>query len=301
MPDLPHFFISAPDSSLLYTGHYDPVLVSLSVAVAIFASYAALLVSQHLASTTVMRDKRIWAAVGGLCLGLGIWAMHFVGMLAFSLPCTSGYNARITLFSVIPSVLACTLALSIISRPTISRLQLAMGGLLLGLGTGAMHYAGMAAMQLEGLIRYDLPLFGLSILVAVALATLAIWIKFRLQSWDERWSNWIPVLCATVMGLAVSGMHYTAMAAAYFIREGDAGIVDSHLGATFLASIVLAAAGVIIVVTLVATYVARPNALPFGHSYKIIGLLIIGWGVAAWLSAEYYHDSQVDNLYQQEL
>ena len=301
MSDLLHFFISAPDSSLLYTGHYDPVLVILSVTVAIFASYAALLVSQQLASAAAMRDKRIWTAVGGLCLGLGIWAMHFVGMLAFSLPCTSGYDARVTLFSVIPSVLACTLALSIISRPTISLLQLAMGGLLLGLGTGAMHYAGMAAMRLEGLIRYDFPLFGLSILVAVALATLAIWIKFRLQLWDERWRNWIPVLCATVMGLAVSGMHYTAMAAAYFIREDDMGIVDSHLGATFLASIVLAAAGVIIVVTLVATYVARPNALSFGHSYKIIGLLIIGWGVAAWLSSEYYRDSQIDNLYQQEL
>lgn len=301
MLDFSHIFIAPPDSSLLYTGHYDPVLVSLSVAVAIFASYAALLVSQQVASTAAVATRRMWLAVGGLCLGLGIWAMHFVGMLAFSLPCTSSYSTAITLLSMIPSVMACTLALKIISRPAISRTQLAAGGLLLGSGIGAMHYAGMAALQLEGLLRYDLKLFVLSILVAVVLATLAIWIKFRLQSWASRWSNWVPVLSATAMGLAVSGMHYTAMAAAYFVRDGDQTIVDSQLGATFLAAIVLAATSVIIVVTLVATYVARPNLLSLRSSYKVIGLLMIGWGAASWLSADYYHDHRASNLYQQEL
>ncbi len=301
MPDFSRFFISLPDSSLLYTGHYDLLLVSLSVAVAIFASYAALLVSQHVASTTVVATRRLWLAVGGLCLGLGIWAMHFVGMLAFSLPCTSSYSAAITLLSIIPSVLACTLALRIISRPSISRAQLATGGLLLGSGVGAMHYAGMAALRLEGLLRYDLKLFVLSILVAVILATLAIWIKFRLPSWLSRWRNGVPILSATAIGLAVSAMHYTAMAAAYFIREGDTSMLDSQLGVTFLASVVLAATGVIVVVTLVATYVARPNLLSLGHSYKVTGLLIIGWSVAAWLSADYYHDQQVRTLYQHEL
>jgi NO-binding membrane sensor protein with MHYT domain len=276
MLDFFHLFISPPVSSLLYTGHYDSVLVSLSVAVAILASYAALLVSQHVASTTVVSTRRMWIAVGGLCLGLGIWAMHF-------------------------GVLACTLALTIISRRTISGPQLATGGLLLGSGIGAMHYAGMAALRLEGLLRYDLKLCVLSIFVAVVLATLAIWIKFRLQFWPFRWSNWVPILSATAMGLAVSGMHYTARAAAYFIREGDTTVVDSQLGATFLASIVLAATGVIIVVTLVATYVARPNLMSLGNSYKVIGLLIIGWSVASWLTADYYHDRQTSNLYQQEL
>ncbi|MDO8770214.1 MAG: EAL domain-containing protein [Burkholderiaceae bacterium] len=300
MSDFFHLFIAPPDSSLLYTGHYDPVLVSLSIVVAIFASYASLLVSQHVASTPVAATRRMWMAIGGLCLGLGIWAMHFVGMLAFSLPCTSSYNAAITLLSMIPSVLACTLALTIISRRTISRTQLATGGLLLGSGIGAMHYAGMAALRLEGLLRYDLKLFVLSILVAVVLATLAIWIKFRLQSWPSRWSNWVPILSATAMGLAVSGMHYMAMAAAYFVREGDRSIVDSQLGSTFLAWLVLAATGVIIVVTLVATCVGKSNLFSLGRSYKIVGLLIIGWGATAWLSANYYYNHLATNLYQEE-
>ena len=93
MLNLLHLVISPPESSVLYEGNYDPVLVTLSIVVAIFASYAALLVSQHVSTTSAATIRRMWVAVGGLCLGIGIWAMHFVGMLAFSLPCSSSYDA----------------------------------------------------------------------------------------------------------------------------------------------------------------------------------------------------------------
>ena len=300
MPGFFHLVVSPPDGSVLYTGSYDPVLVTLSIAVAIFASYAALLVSQHVATATRASTARLWVAVGGLCLGVGIWAMHFVGMLAFSLPCSSSYNATITLLSTIPGILASTLAIKIISRRELSRLRLATGGLLIGAGIGAMHYSGMAAMRLNGLIRYDVKLFLLSIAVAIALATLALWIKFRLQAWQARWHARATVASAVVMGLAVSGMHYTAMAAAYFIQGGDVDLVTSGISPTFLAAIVLAATCLIIVVTIVATYVGKPNLLSLGRSYKLIGLLIVGWAAIAWLSADYYYSRLAQNLYQKE-
>ncbi|MBZ0091242.1 MAG: hypothetical protein K8F27_03350 [Sulfuricellaceae bacterium] len=110
-----------------------------------------------------------------------------------------------------------------------------------------MHYSGMAAMRLDGLIRYDAKLFLLSILVAVALATLALWIKFHLQSRQDRWYTGSSLASAAAMGLAVSGMHYTAMAAAYFIRDGGSRVADSGISPTLLASIVLASTGLIIV------------------------------------------------------
>ncbi len=295
-----HLVIAPPESSVLYTGNYDPVLVSLSVVVAIFASYASLLVSQHVSTTSIAATRRMWITVGGLCLGIGIWAMHFVGMLAFNLPCSSSYNAPLTLLSTIPGILASTLAIKIISRRELSHTRLATGGLLIGAGIGAMHYSGMAAMRLNGLIRYDLKLFLLSILVAVALATLALWIKFRLQSWQARWNAWMTIASAVVLGLAVSGMHYTAMAAAYFIRDGDTGLVASGMAPTFLATIVLAATSLIVVVTIVATYVGKPNLLSLGRSYKLIGLLIAGWVAIAWLSADYNYGRLAGNLYRQE-
>ncbi|HUX92035.1 MAG TPA: PAS domain S-box protein [Gallionellaceae bacterium] len=233
-------------------------------------------------------------------MGLGIWSMHFVGMLAFKLPCSSSYSPVITLLSTIPGILAAILAIKIISRRELSPAQLVISGLLIGAGIGAMHYSGMAAMKLNGLIRYDLKLFLLSIAVAIVLGTLALWIKFRLQSLPTRWNTGVTILSAVVMGLAVSGMHYTAMLAAYFIRDDGTAIIDSGIAPTFLASIVLIATSLIIVVTLVATYVGRPGLTSLGKSYKLIALLLAGWGVIAWLSADYYYSRLASNLYQQE-
>jgi diguanylate cyclase (GGDEF)-like protein/PAS domain S-box-containing protein len=300
LPDFFHFFIEPPESSLLYTGHYDPVLVTLSVLVAIFASYVALLVSPHVSTARTTKSRRLWLTLGGVTMGLGTWAMHFVGMLAFSLPCGTRYDPLITLFSMIPAILASTLALATISRRTMTSGQFATGGLLMGFGIGTMHYSGMAAMRLDGLIRYDFKLFLLSILVAVVLATLALWIRFRLRAWQTRLVAWVPAIGAVVMGLAVSGMHYTAMAAAYFISDGEKNITDSLIAPTFLASMVLATTGVIIVLTLVATYVERPNLFSVRRAYKIVGVMIAGWVAIAWLSADYYYNRFADTLYQQE-
>ena len=232
---------TTPESSLLYQGNYDPLLVSLSILIAILASYASLLVSQHVSSIAKTEIRNFWIAGGGLCLGLGVWAMHFVGMLAFSLPCASNYDPTITFLSMIPSILASILAIKIISRSELSRSQLATGGLLIGAGIGAMHYSGMAAMNLNGMIRYDIKLFSLSILVAIVLATLALWIKFGLKSFQNRWDAGVTIASAVIMGLAVSGMHYTAMAAAYFIRGDEATITTTGISPAYLASIVLAA------------------------------------------------------------
>jgi hypothetical protein len=142
---------------------------------------------------------------GGLCLGAGIWAMHFIGMLAFELPCTTGYDTTLTLLSTVPGILASVLVVNTISHQHISTLQLLNGGALFGAGVGAMHYTGMAAMRINGLIRYDAAIFSLSILVAVVLAVLALWLKFKLQRRNSLGLVWVNLSSAVVMGLAVSG------------------------------------------------------------------------------------------------
>jgi diguanylate cyclase (GGDEF)-like protein/PAS domain S-box-containing protein len=292
---------SPPDDSLLYAGHYDPVLVLLSVVVAIFASYASLLVSQQVLASATSRLRRLWIAVGGVCLGMGIWAMHFVGMLALSLPCSTSYDTTTTFLSTIPGILASLLAIRMISRHELSGIKLAASGLLVGAGIGAMHYSGMAAMRLTGLIRYDAELFLVSILVAVALATLALWIRLRLQSWQSQWRAWANPVSAVVMGLAVSGMHYTAMAATYFIRDGDLAAAASGLAPAFLAAIVLAATSLIIVVTIVATYLGNRNLSSLRRSYRLMAGLLAGWGLVAWLSADYYYSHRAQAFYAQQV
>ena len=277
------------------------MLVSLSIGVAIFASYAALLVSQNVTATTVIIARRLWIGVGGLCLGVGIWATHFVGMLAFSLPCSTSYDVTTTLLSTIPGILVSTLAIKIISHRDLSLSRLASGGLLIGAGIGTMHYAGMAAMHINGLIVYDAKLFMLSILIAVVLATFALWIKFRLQSWKTRWEMGVTMISAMVMGLAVFGMHYTAMASSHFVRDNTVSMVDSDIASTFLAAIVLGITSLIIVVTIAATYTRKFDLFSMGRSYQLIGLLVVGWGIIAWLSIGYYYNYLTNNLYQREL
>jgi diguanylate cyclase (GGDEF)-like protein/PAS domain S-box-containing protein len=293
------FFVSAPANNLLYEGFYDPVLVGFSVLVAVLAAYAALLVSQHVSQISAPAARRVWVALGGLCLGVGIWAMHFIGMLAFNLPCSTSYDTRLTVLSTVPGILACVLAVNIISRQQLGTWQLLNGGLLIGAGVGTMHYVGMAAMRINGFIRYNPSLFALSIGVAVVLACLALWLKFRLQASSARSRFGVTAISAGVLGLALSGMHYTAMLAAYFVRD-DAVAPDAGLQPSLLAVIVLLTSGLIIVATVLATYVELPRLVSFKRSLRVISLLALGWIALVWLGTDNYYSKLSRQYYRQQ-
>nr|MBL8412365.1 response regulator [Dechloromonas sp.] len=294
------FAWSPPDNSLLYAGQYDPVLVFFSLLAAMLAAYAALLLSQRVRQTSQPLPRRLWTATGGFALGAGIWAMHFVGMLAFSLPCTTTYNPLITAVSMLPGIFAGILAIDLISRPSLSPAQLGLGGLLLGVGIGTMHYVGMGAYQMDGFIRYDVALFVISILVAIALATLALWIRFRLTTQSSHWRSWSLLLSAVVMGLAISGMHYTAMGAAYFVRDSVETQSTTAMAPSFLAAVVLGMSGAIVVLALVANFVSRPGRASWRSSFLPVGGLLLGWTLIAWLAAGYYTNSQQSRIVEQE-
>lgn len=217
MSGLHEYFTVPDDSSLLVTGVYDPRLVLLSVLTAIVAATMALQVTGHAASSNP-RTRAVALASGSAALGGGVWAMHFIGMLAFSLCVPVHYDPLVTGLSILPSLAASAIALSIIGRPSISPVRLFIGGVAVGVGIGAMHYSGMEAMRTAVLLRYDPYMFVLSILVAVALAILALWIRFGLRSQATRLGRAGVVLAGgTVMGLAISGMHYVGMTAVRFV------------------------------------------------------------------------------------
>ncbi|WP_411850336.1 putative bifunctional diguanylate cyclase/phosphodiesterase [Stenotrophomonas sp. LGBM10] len=196
------------------TGTYSQSLVVFSLLVAILASYTALDMAGRLASTQG-RVARWWLTGGAIAMGLGIWSMHFIGMLAFDLPIPVGYDLAITLYSLAVSVGASAYALWLVSRPHLPWIRLAAGAVLMGLGIAAMHYLGMAAMQMEPGIEYDPLWFSASLLIAIAASGAALWIAFRLRGEQHR-PFLLRGLASLVMGLAIVGMHYTGMAAASF-------------------------------------------------------------------------------------
>jgi PAS domain S-box-containing protein len=203
------------DPSLLSYGMYTPKLVILSVLVAIFASWMALLIAGQAAENRAQRW--IVLGTGSLALGTGVWAMHFIGMLAFDLCTDVDYDPLATIISGVPSVAASFVALWMIARERLGGWSLLAGGVVVGAGIGVMHYAGMAGMRMGLALHYDIWMFLLSIVVAVVLATLALWVRFGLSSVRGMSESRRLLLAGVVMGCAIAGMHYTGMEAARFV------------------------------------------------------------------------------------
>ena len=212
------FLESGRDLSLALPGEYDLVLVILSVYAAVMAAYAAITLADRLRETNRPATRAAWLTAGAVALGGGVWTMHFIGMLAFRLPLEIGYEVWTTLASMLPAIFAAGVSLHIIIATSVTLKRLLIGGTFMGAGIGLMHYTGMAAMRLPGDMRYDPYLVALSVLVAVALASVSLYVRFVVPAtggsgFVQRWSR---VISAVIMGLAISGMHYTAMLAVYF-------------------------------------------------------------------------------------
>jgi two-component system sensor histidine kinase/response regulator len=194
---------------------YNYYLVALSVAISILASYAALdLAGRVTAAQGAIRMA--WLSGGACAMGMGIWAMHYIGMLACSLPVAVGYNWPTVALSLLCAILASAAALFVVSRQHMTPVDIALGSLAMGGGIAAMHYIGMSAMRLPATRSYALPLVVLSVVLAVLISMVALWLAFTLRR-DRQHDSAKKIAGALVMGAAIPVMHYTGMAAATFL------------------------------------------------------------------------------------
>ena len=236
------------------TGVYDPLLVALSIVTAVIASFVALdMASRVVAAAGSPGRSAFWLACGALAMGTGIWAMHFVGMLAFSLPIALAYDVPITLASLAVAALSSALALHTIARPSLGRRRLLIAGTLMGLGIACMHYLGMEAMRMQPGIRYDPALFALSVLLAMAASTAALLICFRLRHETIVTGPWKKSASAVVMGAAIVGMHYTGMAAASFPEGSVCGALAGGMGGAWLGFVIAGLATLFLLTTLLSS------------------------------------------------
>lgn len=195
-------------------GYYDYRLVALSVVIAICASYVALDLAGRI--TAARGQIRVaWLAGGATAMGLGIWSMHYVGMLAFSLPVPVKYDWPTVLLSLLAANFASAVALFVVSRPKMGWVRAFIGSAIMGCGISAMHYIGMAAMRLPAMCSYDPLLLTLSVVFAIVISLVALWLTFHFRE-DEKTSLFLKTASAVVMGAAIPVMHYTGMAAARF-------------------------------------------------------------------------------------
>ncbi|MGU9816165.1 putative bifunctional diguanylate cyclase/phosphodiesterase [Pseudomonas sp. LF135] len=229
-------------------GSYSPSLVVISLFVAILASYTALDLAGRLA-TARSRAVYGWMTGGALAMGVGVWSMHFIGMLALRLPFALGFDLGITALSLLIAVLSSGFALWLVSQPRLPAWQLAFGALIMGAGISSMHYTGMAAMRMTPGIDYDPTLFGASLLIAVVASGAALWIAFNLR----RSTPYVRLArggAAVVMGIAIVGMHYTGMAAARFDDNSFCGAALTGLSGKGLDNLVLVTTLAVLIIAL---------------------------------------------------
>ncbi len=194
---------------------YDAALVLASLLIASLASYVTLDLAKRVrASDTAVALS--WWVGGSLTMGTGIWSMHFVGMFAYSLPISLGYRLWPTVISWIAAAAVSAVALGLASRNELTIKRLLAGALSMGAGICAMHYIGMEALDMAPGIVWNWALVGASALIAVGASAAALMIFFLLRKVSNRRGWLYQVGAALVMGAAISGMHYTGMAAARF-------------------------------------------------------------------------------------
>ncbi|HET9473725.1 MAG TPA: MHYT domain-containing protein [Steroidobacteraceae bacterium] len=191
---------------------YNLWLVGLSIVVAMVVSYTALKLAARVAEGSPSAG-RMWLLGGAAAMGMGIWSMHFIGMLAYSVEIPLRYGIIKTLFSLVIAMITSGFALAIAGRPQLSLARLAVGSIVMGAGICAMHYSGMAAIQIVPMITYQPMLVLASIAIAVGASFAALWLAFKLRSGQSTYIALARGGAAVIMGLAISGMHYTAMAA----------------------------------------------------------------------------------------
>jgi len=268
---LSQFFALGVDPSQALPASYNYGLVLLSYLVAVLGSYAFLQFATRIAE---LRDGGLrlgWMAVGAIAMGGGIWAMHFIGMLAHTLPIPVSYELGVTALSIAPAVLAAAVALHVVARPAVTTPRLLVGGTLMGAGIGAMHYTGMSALRLDALVRYDPTLFIASIVVAVVLAILALqtreWLsRLRLA----RLGNLREVAGALILGFAVTAMHYTAMESTFCFATTDQGGGLHALDQPVFAAVIALIASLVVVLALVAVIFDRRVALEASKRAEVV-------------------------------
>ncbi|MBC7840156.1 MAG: PAS domain-containing protein, partial [Nitrospiraceae bacterium] len=288
----------------MMTGTHDWRLVVLSVVIGAMASYAALDLAGR-ATATHGRSRLTWLVVGSIVMGIGINSMHFVGMSGFHLPVSILYHIPTVMIALLAAICASAIALFVVSRSEMHLPQALAGSFCMGLGIVAMHYTGMTAMRLQAVTHYDLQIVTLSVIIAMGVSFVALYLTFYLRDETDVLSL-RKIGSALLMGLAISAMHYTGMAATSFTSadiavEHAATVEVSSLGAGTVGLITLITLGCGVLVSLLnRRWMIQASALEHSeHRYRhlVDSVKVIMWQADAMTRRFTYVSQEAEVLF----
>jgi NO-binding membrane sensor protein with MHYT domain len=195
---------------------YNYFLVALSYVISVCGAFTALVLARE--SAKVSGPERLpwvtWSAV--IMGGIGIWSMHFVAMMAYDIDMPINYDITLTALSLLIGTVSTGVGFAIVGLGSRSFFAIVLAGIFMGSGVAAMHYMGMAAMQMGAEVTYDMTIVWISVAIGISASCVALWMAFYLTA------RWQMVVAALIAGVAVCGMHYTGMAAVKMSHAVDA-------------------------------------------------------------------------------
>jgi len=242
---------------------YNTVLVVASFLVAILASYTAVSMAERIHKSSG-KTAAAWLGGGAFAMGLGVWSMHFIGMLAFSLPIELGYDAWLTFLSLLVAIASAAFALWISCRSELTLRRLAVGALIMGSGVAGMHYLGMEAMMMKPRIDYDPAWLTFSYVVAVTASGAALWITSYLGRVGSH-RRALKGVAGVVMGCAIVGMHYSGMEAARFPLGSVCGAANVGVDTDWLSILVAMVTVAVLAIALIITILDSRHASRTGQ------------------------------------
>ncbi|MCY7493959.1 EAL domain-containing protein [Bacillus safensis] len=210
------------------TGIYNGWLVFLSIAVAAVASYSALHIASRVAQSSGAK-KKVWLLIGAMIMGMGIWSMHFIGMMAFQMRVGITYDTSLLILSILASFIGSLIAFSICIQKQLSTRRLLISSITMGSAICSMHYLGMESMANVS-ISYDPVLFFLSFFIAAITSYFSMKLFFRVDLNKGKRKNYLlKVFGSMLMGGAIAGMHYTGMAASTMFYHSNGQAIGGSL------------------------------------------------------------------------
>jgi NO-binding membrane sensor protein with MHYT domain len=207
----------------------------LAYALSVLGSLLGLICTTRARASVSNGEKARWLLLAAWAIGgTGIWVMHFMAMLGFTVPdMPVRYDTTMTLASWITAVVVVAMGLFFVGFGRPSAIKVIIAGILMGCGVAAMHYSGMGAMRMAGVIVYDRKLVIASFAIAIVASTVALFFTITLRTGKAL------AAAAVIMGVAVCGMHYTGMFAMNVYRHAPTGPIEGLTPVTFLAPIVV--------------------------------------------------------------
>jgi diguanylate cyclase (GGDEF)-like protein len=251
--------MSMPDVTI--STHFVPGLVALSVFVAALAGYIALDLVQR-STTAPAHARRILIGAGGVTMGLGIWSMHFIGMLSLQMSMPASYDPVLVALSMLAAILGSGVALGLVARARARVLDLFAAATFMALAIAAMHYLGMASMEMTATIKWNLPLVVLSVMIGFGASLFALWLVMKIGQERLHLGVRVRLAAAVILGFGVAGLHYTGMIAANFqaTRMAADGAGGSAIGSGWIVALLVVGAVVMLAVLIAGAAIDQRRA-----------------------------------------